>query len=136
MTVHLGLDVRNAMLAAVAAAVEAGSGAGFIELRDGEQPATCDDAATGTLLAVFTLASPAFGTPVDGVMDLDASPDLSTTALANGFATWARVMDSDSVVVFDGAAGAATGLEFSLNNARVDAGTTVVMTVGALTMPA
>ena len=87
------------------------------------------------MLAIFTCADPAFEAASAGVMDLDANPDLSTTAIASGTATWARVKDSDGTVVFDGSVGT-SGTDFIITSTTVVSGQTVTLTVGALTLPA
>lgn len=135
MTIHIKSTVRNSMLSALNTAANAGSGAATIEVRSGSQPANADAADVGTVLATFTCADPGFETPASGVMDLDANPDLTTTASATGTASWARMKDSDGNVIFDGSVGT-SGADFTITSTSVVSGQTVTLTVGALTLPA
>jgi hypothetical protein len=135
MTIHIKSTVRNDMLAALNVAANAGSGAATIELRSGTQPANADAADVGTVLATFTCADPAFETPASGSMDVDANPDLTATASATGTASWARMKDSNGVVVFDGSVGT-SGADYTITSTSIVSGQTVTLTVGALTLPA
>lgn len=135
MTIHIKGTVRSAMLDALDVAMNAGSGAATIEIRSGTQPANADAADAGSILATFTCADPAFEAASAGVMDLDANPDLSTTASGTGTATWARCRDSDGNVVFDGSVNT-SGADFIITSTSVVSGQTVTCTVGALTLPA
>jgi hypothetical protein len=133
MALRIRASVRNTMLAAVRDAVDGGSGPGTLELRTGAQPATPETAASGTLLATFTLADPSFEAPASGSMDLDANPDLTATAAATGTAGWARVKASDGTAIFDGAV-ATSGTEFTITSTSIVSGETVTVTVGALSI--
>lgn len=135
MTMRIKESVRNSMLNQIKAAVDAGAGAGTIELRTGAQPANADASATGTLLATFTLTDPSFDNASAGSLALDADPDLTTTAVATGTAGWARVKDSDGNTVFDGAV-ATSGQEFTITSTSITNGQTVTLTVGAVNMAA
>ena len=135
MAIRIKGTVRDSMLDVIDAAVNAGAGPGTIEIRSGTQPANADTAATGTLLAEFTLTDPAFETPASGSMDIDATPDLTTTAVATGTATWARVLDSDDNVVFDGSVGT-SGTDFIITSTSITNGQTVTLTSGALSLAA
>lgn len=135
MTLRVAVAARNAGLDAIFDRADAGAGAGTIKVYTGSQPATADTAETGTLLATFTLTDPAFSAASGGVKDLDADPDLSTTAVATGTAGWARCEDSTGANVFDGAV-ATSGAEFIINTTSITSGQTVTLTVGAITDPA
>jgi phosphate-selective porin len=135
MAMRIKESIRNAMLSAISAAADAGAGPATIELRTGAQPANADAAATGTLLATFTCEDPAFAAPSAGVMDLDAAPDLTTTAVAGGTAGWARVKDSTGATVFDGAVASSGSPEFSITSTTITNGQTVTLTVGSITQP-
>lgn len=137
MATRLPTAARNAATAAVADLVDAGAAAGVIELRTGAQPASANDAATGTLLATWTLADPAFGAPVTGVATLDATPVITTAAVAAGTAGWFRVKDSNGATVADGAAGGTgSGAQMILDNPVIAVGQTLNLTAGTLTTPA
>ena len=135
MATRLPTAARNAAASAIAVLTDAGVGAGTIDVRTGAQPANANDAATGTLLATFTLADPAFTGPVAGVMTLDATPVLSTTGVASGTAGWFRMFDSTGATVLDGAV-STVGAELNLNTTSISIGLTVEITSGTLTMPA
>jgi hypothetical protein len=139
MTLHIKTTVRLALLDLLADAVDAGSGPGTIEIRSGSQPANADTGATGTLLATFTCADPAFDAAVNtsGVTSvaIDAEPDLSVAAVASGTASWARVKDSDGNVVFDGTVGT-SGTDFVITSTTITSGQTVTLVSGAITLPA
>lgn len=135
MTIRIKETVRNDMLAVINTAANAGSGAATIEIRSGSQPANADAAASGSLLATFTCADPAFETPATGSMDIDANPDLSTTASGTGTASWARVKDSNGVTVFDGSVGTVS-TDFIITSTSLTTGQTVTLTTGALSLAA
>jgi hypothetical protein len=131
---RISTAARNAAANAIAALADAGAGAGTIQVRTGAQPATPDDPATGTLLATFTLADPAFGAAVAGVATLDATPPLSATGVADGTAGWFRMLDSTGAAVLDGTVGVA-GQQLNLNTTTISTSVAVEITSGTLTMP-
>ena len=141
MTIRFSVTARNAGLNASLDLMDAGAGPGTIKVYTGSQPATVDTAPSGTLLATFTCADPAFVAPVDGARDLDADPDLTTTAVDAGEAGWARCADSDGNPVMDGSVGTATGVletepDFIINSAAITTGQTVNLLTGTVTDPA
>ncbi len=134
MPVRLPTAARNASVAAIAALADAGSGPGKIELRTGTQPASGNDAATGTLLATWTLADPAWGSPSAGTAALDASPVITTQAVAAGTAGWWRMLDSAGTTVLDGAAGGpSSGAQLILDNPVVAVDQVLNLTAGTMT---
>lgn len=137
MATRLATATRNATTNAVVALVDADVGAGSIQIRSGAQPASADNAATGTLLATLTLADPSFAAAAAGVAALDATPVLSTTGVAAGTAGWFRVLDNSGDTVMDGAITATGGGgEMELNTTTISIGVTVEVTAGTLTTPA
>lgn len=137
MATRLPTASRNAACDAVGDRLNAGAGPGTIDVRTGTQPASANDAASGTLLATFTLADPAFGAASTGVKTLDATPPLATTGLAAGTAGWFRAKDSDGNTVLDGAVTATGGGgELELNTTTVSVGLDLEITAGTLAMPA
>lgn len=130
MAIRLATAPQNAAADAIAALANGGT----IEIRSGSQPATANTAATGTLLATFTLVSPAFSAASSGVLTLDADPDITTTGAAAGTAGWARVKGSGGATVFDGSV-ATSGGDFTINTTAITVGGTVNLTAGTLTMP-
>ena len=111
MAIHISDAVRDNMMNAITTAVDGGAGAGYIEVRSGTQPADADTTATGTVLVEFTLVDPSFAASSNGVITLDADPDISATASATGTASWARCYNSSDVAIFDGSVGT-SGTDF------------------------
>jgi hypothetical protein len=109
MTTRLPLSARNAMLDALTALSNAGAGPAVAQIRSGSQPASADNAATGTVLATFTFSDPAFGAAVAGVATVDVTPALTVAASATGTAGWYRLMDSNAATVIDGSVTATGG---------------------------
>lgn len=136
MVIRLPTASRNAAVAAVANLVDADVGAGTIQIRTGAQPATGNDAASGTLLATVTLADPAWSGPAVGVMTLDTTPVLSTVGVAAGTAGWFRMLDNSGDSIMDGSVtGTGGGGDLELNTTTISIGLTVEITAGTLTMP-
>jgi len=125
---------RNTRLDTVAAAVDAGAGAGLFRIYDGAQPADPDVAIGGqTLLAELTMSDPAFAAATSGVLTANAiTPDAS--ANATGTATWFRVVDSDSNGVLDGDIGTTgSGADLEFNSTSITAGLQVEVTALVIT---
>lgn len=125
---------RNAAANGIVDLLDGGAAAGYIEIRDGAQPAGPGTAATGVLLATLPLSDPAFGDAVDGVATANAITS-DTTADASSTATWFRAYDSNAVAVIDGSAGEAA-TDLILDNATIVAGGTVAVSSWTITMPA
>lgn len=139
MAIRLPTGVRNAACDAVVDLLDAGTGAGTIEIRTGSQPASANDAATGTLLATVTLADPAFGSAgaaTPGVATLAGTPRTATGAAA-GTAGWFRAKDSSGATVLDGSVTVTGGGgDLEVNTVTVSVGVSVSITGGTVTMPA
>lgn len=131
MTTHIKTTRRSAMMAALLAAFDEGSGAGLLRIYTGSQPADADTAASGTLLLEFTLNDPAF-TESGGVLTLDVAPTITDDALADGTAGWGRFLDSDAEAVIDGAVGS----EITLSDTSLETGQAVSITSYTITLPA
>lgn len=137
MTIRLASAARTAAADAIVDLADAGAGAATIALRTGSQPASADDAATGTLLATFTCADPAFGAASAGVATLDATPALTTAGVAAGDAGWFRLSDSTGTAVLDGSVTATGGGgDLTVNTTTVSVGLSVTLTAGTITVPA
>lgn len=93
---------------AIVALVDAGSGAGTLEIRTGSAPTNADDEDAGTLLATLTFSDPAFGAASNGVATADSITQ-DSSADATGTAGHFRVKDSDGNVVFQGSITATGG---------------------------
>lgn len=136
MDVRLSLAARNAIVDAVAAAIDAGATGGVLRIYDGARPASADTAVAGqALLAELTFASPAFSVAVDGtatanVITADAS------ANAAGTATWSRVLDSDGTALLDLDVGeSGSGAALVLNTTEITASLPVGVETLSLTAP-
>lgn len=131
---YLPTATRNALADAFVDLFDAGSGAGYIEIRSGTRPSSANDAATGTLLATLTLSDPAFGDASSGVATASAITS-DTSADNTGTASWARGYDSDDTVVGDFSVGT-SGAEINLDSTSITAGGTVGLSSFTVTMPA
>ncbi|PZG14424.1 hypothetical protein C1I95_21780 [Micromonospora craterilacus] len=136
MVIRLPGAVRSAACDAVVDRLDAGSGPGTIEIRTGGQPASAGDAASGVLLATFTLADPAFGAAAAGVAAIAVDPEPETVGVAAGTAGWWRAKDSAGVTVMDGSATVTGGGgDLTLNTVAVSIGLALRLTGGTVTMP-
>lgn len=136
MTIRIPNNVRSAGANAMVDLLDAGAGAGQIVVRTGAQPATANDAATGTILATFTLNDPAFGVAANGVKTLDVDPVITATGVAAGTAGWARAVDSAGATVFDGSVSASGGGgDFIMSTTTVSVGLEITLTAGSMTQP-
>lgn len=137
MATRLPTASVNAACDAIVDRVDGGSGAGVIEIRTGSQPASANDAATGTLLVTITCADPAFGAAAAGVATLDTDPVLEGTAVADGTAGWCRIKDSTGATVMDGSVTATGGGgQITLATTAITTGVAVQITSGTFTVPA
>lgn len=135
MATRISTAARNAAADAIVDLLDAGAGAGYVEIRTGSQPATPGDAATGTLLATLTCSDPAFGAASSGTATASAITD-DTSADATGTAGWFRGYDSNNAAVIDGHI-TATGGGGNMEMASVSlvAGGLVEITSWTITMP-
>jgi hypothetical protein len=135
MTLRLANTARSAAADGIVDLLDAGAGAGKIEIRTGSQPATPDTAATGTVLSTVTLSDPAFGAASNGVVTLAGTP-LEDTGDADGTAGWFRAYDSNNNAVMDGSCTATGGGgELELATLTISTGVTFRITGGTFTMP-
>ena len=124
---------RNSALSTVTSAIDAGTGAGTIQIRTGTSPGP-NTAATGTLLATVTLGDPAFGSVASQSATLN--DPAAVTAVASGTAGYCRVLDSDATVVMDGTVTATGGGgDLTLASTSISSGQSVDITGGTLTQP-
>jgi hypothetical protein len=136
MTVRINDAARTARVAATAALVDGGAGAGHLRVYSGSQPAGPGSAPTGTLLLDFTLNDPAFAAGAAGVQSLDVSPALEEEGLAAGTAGWARLLTSTE------AAGSGLGVidcaiaDLTISTTTISVGLPVSITSLALSDPA
>lgn len=137
MSWTLSNAVRSAMADAFKAKIDAGSGPGKLLVYSEPRPAGPDTAVTTqTKLLEFTLADPSFSSASDGVITLDADPDLEATGLANGTATWARIVDGDGNAIADcKVTVTGGGGDLILSTTSITIGLEVSITSGTVTMP-
>lgn len=131
---RLTAAARNAATNGVVDLVDAGPGAGYVEVRTGSAPASADDAASGTLLFTFTLADPAFGDAASGTATA-ASVPRTAVAVATGTAGWARLHDSAGTKVLDLSVGT-SGTDVEISSTSITVGRTVTLTALTITAPA
>lgn len=93
--------VKNSMLTPIRDAIDAGSGAGTIKIYTSPMATLPSDAISSqTLLGTLTFSDPSGATPSGGVFTASAITQ-DSSADATGTAAWARILDSNSVVVAD-----------------------------------
>lgn len=123
---------------AVVDLLDAGSGAGYIEIRTGSQPATVATAASGTLLGTLPLSDPAFGnaTSASPAVATASAITSDTTADATGTAGWFRAYDSDDNAVIDGSiTGTGGGGDMELDSTSIVAGGTIAVESWTVSQP-
>lgn len=137
MTIRLSDTARSAAATGIRDTLDAGSGAAYLELRTGSQPASVATTATGTLLATVTLADPS-GTVATGVLTFAGLPKTDTSADATGTAGWFRMFDSTGAAHVDGSAGASgSGADLIVDNPSLVTGQTFSLAApSTITMPA
>lgn len=136
MVTRIPNNVRSAMADAAVDLIDAGPGAGTVQIRTGAQPATAGTAASGTLLGTLTLSDPAFGAAVLGVATAGAVTG-DSSADATGTAGWYRVLDSTGATVMDGSISeAGGGGDMILDKVAIVAGGTIAITSWTVTQPA
>lgn len=99
-----------------------------VQIRTGAQPANCAAAASGTLLAEFTLASD-WATQASGVLTFSGVP-LSATAVGTGTAGHYRINDSAGTTCHEQGTITATGGggDMTIDNTSIATGQTVQIT--------
>jgi hypothetical protein len=126
-----------AALNALTALLDAGSGPGYVEIREGAPPATLEDAATGDLLATLTLSDPAFPTAVDadpGAIATASAITGDTSADTTGTAGWFRAYDTNATPIIQGTCGTAAA-DMILNTTSIVEAVAVVINSWTITLP-
>ncbi len=124
MAVH-STALRNAQASALTTLVDAGSGAGYIELRTGSS------IGSGTLLGTCTMSDPSFGSPSTGVITGASFPKSDSSADNTGTIGHYCVKDSDGNIVLSGTSvGAGSG---ELNMVTLSVTATQVITINSFT---
>lgn len=138
MATRIKQSVAAAACNAVVDSLDAGVGAGYIEIRTGAQPASPDAAATGTLLGTLTLSDPAFGAATTANPSVATASAITsdTTADASGTAGWFRAYDSAASAVIDGSiTGTGGGGDMELDDVNIVAGGTIAVSSWTVSMP-
>ena len=125
---------RNAMVNAVTALIDGGSGAGTILFRTGSAPTNTTDADSGTLLATCTFSDPSFGSSASGTATANAITS-DTNVDNSGTPGHFRIKDSNAVVITQGTVGT-SGADINFNSVTWVAGGTVAISSLTLTQPA
>ena len=124
MAVTYSNATKQARLEAVIAKIDAGSGAGTLEI---------GTTGMASVLATLTLADPC-GSATDGTLTFDFDPDISDTSADNGgTAAAARIKDSDGNVIVSGLTVGTSGADIVLDSTSITAGQTVTLTTGTIT---
>lgn len=132
MATRLPTATKNAIVDSIVDLVDGGPSFGYIEIRTGSQPASANDAATGTVLATVICLDPAFPSASSGSAALNGVP-LTDAADNSGTAGWFRVLDSTAGKVIDGMCSmSGGGGEMILDNTSLATGQ--VFTITALTV--
>ena len=98
--IHFANTLKDAVLAPIVTAIDAGSGAGTIKIYSGAIPANAATAITSqVLLGTLTFSDPC-GTIADNALTMGAITQ-DSSADATGTAAWARIADSAGVTVMD-----------------------------------
>lgn len=135
MAVQLPQAYRQAACDAIVDGVDAGAGAGTLQIRTGSAPDP-DVAATGTLLATLTFSDPAFGAAdTDGIATANSITQ-DSSADATGTAAHFRVLDSDSNLIWQGSVTATGGGgDLELTTVSITSGQPVSVTSMTLQVP-
>lgn len=121
MAVTYNTTVKNARLQVVIDAIDAGTGAGKLEIMS----------AGGTVLATVPLADPC-GTVSAGVLTF-TMPQSDSSADATGTATQARIRDSDNTDVVTGLTVGVGSEDIVLDSASITAGQVVTINTATIT---
>jgi hypothetical protein len=134
----IGTETRNAMCNAAVDLIDAGTGAGRIEIRTGSPPTNVADASSGTLLATLTFSATAYGAASSGVAQ-EAAITSDTSADASGDAGYFRIYQGaagDTAALMQGTCGeAADTPDLTFDEKSIVAGGTVAITDLPMTMP-
>ena len=128
MTIRFNTAMRDAMVTALTNAI----GGYTLSIYTGSQPATANDAATGTKLVDITING--FNTSANGSATLSTSTPNTGTAVATGTAGWGRIVGAMGGCI-DGTVGT-SGTDFTINSTSITNGATVTLTAMTVTQPA
>jgi hypothetical protein len=133
---RIATATRNAMLDALVAKMNLGSGPATLKMYSGAQPANANTApgVGNTLLGTLTFSDPAASGAAAGVVTFDAITE-DSAADATDTATWARIADSDGNAVFDGDIDDTDGM-IILNTTSIVTGGPIRISSFTVTLPA
>lgn len=123
MAITYATDVKTSRMEAVVAQIDAGTGAGKLEI---------GTAAMATILATIPLSDPC-GTVSNGVLTFSGTPLSDSSADDTGTAAAARIRDSDDNDVITGLTVSTSGADINLDSVSITAGQTVTITSASLT---
>jgi hypothetical protein len=112
-------------------AIDAGSGAGYLEIYDGSMPSNLGAITTQTKLATLTFSDPC-GTVSGGTLTFSAITG-DSAADASGTATWGRLYDSNATVIGDFDVGT-VGAFLNLNTVGIVVGGPIAVSSFAVTV--
>jgi hypothetical protein len=124
MAVTYTTAVKNARLDAVTAQIDAGSGAGKLEI---------GTTGMASVLATITLADPSAAAAASGVLTFSGFPRSDTSADNTGTAAAARIRDSNNVDIVTGLTVGTSGSDINLDSTSITAGQTVTITSATIT---
>jgi hypothetical protein len=124
MAVTYPNNVKVARMTAVRDLIDAGSGAGRLEI---------GTTAMGSVLATVTLGDPSGTIAGAGVLTLSGFPRSDTSADASGTAAAARIVDSDGTAVITGLTVGTSGTDVILDSLSITAGQTVTINSAVFT---
>lgn len=128
MAITLATAARNGACDAIVDLVDAGSGAGTIEIKS-----SASTTAGTSEVATLTFGDPAFGAASTGTATANAISD--DTDATGGTASDYTVFDSDSAAVWQGLVGT-SGADLNLSSTTIGAGDTISISSFTLTVPA
>lgn len=132
--VRIAALVRNAMLDALVAKIDAAAGPATLKIYSGVQPANGDAGLSGnTLLGTLTFSTTSAAAAAAGLVTFDTITE-DSSADASDTATWARIQDGDGNKVFDGDVGTA-GAMINLNTTTIAAGGPIRISSFTVTLP-
>ena len=115
--------VKNARLDAVTAQIDAGSGAGVLQI---------GTTSMATILAEITLNDPS-GTSSGGVLTFSGFPKSDTSANNTGTAAAARIRDSNGVDIITGLTVGTSASDINIDSVSITSGQTVTITSATIT---
>lgn len=131
MAEKLNIAARNRQVDSIGDDLNSGT----LKIYTGSQPASADDAASGTLLVTINLPADAMAAAATGTAA--KSGTWSGVAAATGTAGWFRIENSGATRRYDGAVTATGGGgEIELDSTAITSGQTVLINTFTITQPA